>query len=83
MQQAFDLSIVLPMYQPKHGWQHQLLSNIQDVKNHLPLNLSVQFIIVNDGNENDHLLCLFDVIQQSYPFIFFAAIKRIKEKVML
>lgn len=80
MQQAFDLSIVLPMHLPKHGWELQLLSNIQEVMNHLPEGLSVEFVIVNDGNEREDLLSIFDVVSQSFPFIIFYSYKENRGK---
>lgn len=80
MQPAFDLSIVLPMYLPKPGWELQFLSNIQEVQNHLPIGLSIEFVIVNDGNESEDLLSIFDVISQSYPFIIFYSYNKNKGK---
>lgn len=60
----YDLSIVLPMYKPRAGWEKSLKENIQLLRLEFTYSVSVEFIVVNDGNESEHLLSLFDVLQQ-------------------
>ncbi|MGI8637561.1 MAG: glycosyltransferase, partial [Segetibacter sp.] len=59
------MSIVLPMCRPKQGWENCLKENMQLLDIEFNYSISIQYIIVNDGFENEHLLSLFDVIQQS------------------
>ena len=65
MRKHHHLSIVLPMYKPKTGWEKILKENMQLIDIEFNYSISIQYIIVNDGCENEHLLSLFDVIQQS------------------
>ncbi|MCW3111028.1 MAG: hypothetical protein JWQ09_5534 [Segetibacter sp.] len=65
MRNQYDLSIVLPMYKPKPGWEKNLKENMQLLDIDFNYSTSIEYIIVNDGSENEHLLSLFDVIQQS------------------
>ncbi|GEO08333.1 glycosyltransferase family 2 protein [Segetibacter aerophilus] len=65
MHNKYDLTIVLPMFKPKPGWEKSLKENMQLIDIEFNYSISIQYIIVNDGCENEHLLSLFDVIQQS------------------
>lgn len=53
------------MYKPKVGWEKSLKENMQLIDIEFNYSISIQYVIVNDGLETDHLLSLFDVIQQS------------------
>lgn len=72
----YDLSIVLPMYCPKQGWENCLKENMQLLDIEFNYSVSIEYIIVNDGNENGHLLSLFDVIQQSEDNVRFISYKQ-------
>lgn len=65
MRTHYDLSIVLPMYMPKEGWEKSVKENMQLLDIEFNYSISIEYIIVNDGFENEHLSSLFDVIQQS------------------
>ncbi|MDQ6812191.1 MAG: glycosyltransferase family 2 protein [Bacteroidota bacterium] len=65
MRKRYDLSIVLPMYKPKAGWEKSLKENMQLLDIEFNYSISIEYVLVNDGFENEHLLSLFDVIQQS------------------
>jgi dolichyl-phosphate beta-glucosyltransferase len=65
MRHRYNLTIVLPMCKPKPGWEKSLKENMQLIDIEFNYSISIQYIIVNDGFENEHLLSLFDVIQQS------------------
>jgi dolichyl-phosphate beta-glucosyltransferase len=67
---SFNLAIVLPICKPKVGWPAVLISNIQDVQKTLP-GVAIQFIVVNDGYETPQLLSLFEILNETYPFIHF------------
>lgn len=71
MRKQYDLSIVLPMYKPKAGWEKSLKENMQLLDIEFNYSINIQYIIVNDGFENEHLLSLFDVIQQSEQNVTF------------
>ncbi|MDB5246809.1 MAG: hypothetical protein JWQ40_1203 [Segetibacter sp.] len=64
MVKKYELSIVLPMYHPKPGWESLLKENIQLLRIEFNYAVSIEFIVVNDGNESEHVLSLFDVLQQ-------------------
>src|SRR5689334_9534884 len=80
MRNRYDLSIVLPMYKPKFGWEKSLRENIQLLDIEFNYSISIEYIIVNDGNENEHLLSLFDVIHQAEKNIRFISYKENKGK---
>jgi dolichyl-phosphate beta-glucosyltransferase len=65
MRKKHQLTIVLPMYRPKPGWENCLKENMQLLDIEFNYSISIEYIIVNDGCENEHLLSLFDVIQQA------------------
>lgn len=65
MRKHCHLSIVLPMYKPKAGWEKSLKENMQLLDIEFNYSISIEYIIVNDGAETEHLLSLFDVIHQS------------------
>ncbi|MCW3082547.1 glycosyltransferase family 2 protein [Segetibacter sp.] len=65
MSDQYDLTIVLPMFKPRLGWEKSLKENIQLIDIEFNYSISIQYIVVNDGGENEHLLSLFDVIQES------------------
>ncbi|HSU49995.1 MAG TPA: glycosyltransferase family 2 protein [Segetibacter sp.] len=75
MHTTYDLSIVLPMYRPKQGWENSLKENMQLLDIEFNYSISIQYIIVNDGFENEHLLSLFDVVQQSEANVKFISYK--------
>jgi dolichyl-phosphate beta-glucosyltransferase len=75
MRTHYDLSIVLPMYKPKPGWEESLKENMRQIDVEFQHSISIQYIIVNDGCENEHLLSLFDVIQQSISNVKFISYK--------
>lgn len=75
MPKHYDLSIVLPMCRPRAGWEKNLKENIQMLDIEFNYAISIEYIIVNDGFENEHLLSLFDVIQQSERNIKFISYK--------
>lgn len=76
MRKTHDLSIVLPMYRPKLGWESCLKENMQLLDIEFNYSISIEYIIVNDGAENDHLLSIFDVIQQSEPNVRFISYEK-------
>jgi dolichyl-phosphate beta-glucosyltransferase len=63
------------MYRPKTGWEKSLKENMQFIDIEFNYSISIQYIIVNDGDENEHLLSLFDVIQQSERNVRFISYK--------
>src|SRR4051812_25692801 len=71
MHSRFNLSIVLPMYQPRPGWEKSLKENIELLDREFNYSVKIQYIIVNDGGENEHLLSLFDVIHEAKDNIRF------------
>jgi dolichyl-phosphate beta-glucosyltransferase len=80
MHPDYDLSIVLPMHRPKQGWEKNLKENMQLIDLEFNYSLSIQYIIVNDGHENEHLLSLFDVIQQGEHNVSFISYKENRGK---
>jgi cellulose synthase/poly-beta-1,6-N-acetylglucosamine synthase-like glycosyltransferase len=52
------------MYRPKQGWESYLKENMQLLRSEFNYAVSIEFIVVNDGNESEHLLSLLDVLQQ-------------------
>jgi dolichyl-phosphate beta-glucosyltransferase len=64
MDKKYDLSIVLPMYKPKQGWENCLKENMQLLRLEFNYAVSIEFIVVNDGSESQHLLSLLEVLQQ-------------------
>ena len=44
-----NLSIVLPCYNPKPGWHLELYKHYQAIKTHLPADLKIEIIVVDDG----------------------------------
>lgn len=75
MPKQYDLTIVLPMYKPKSGWEKSLKENIQLLDIEFNYAVKIQYIVVNDGTEDEHLLSLFDVIRQSEKNIWFISYK--------
>ena len=75
MRKRYDLSIVLPMYKPKAGWEKSLKENMQLLDIEFNYSISIQYIVVNDGFENEHLLSLFDVIQEAESNVTFISYK--------
>ena len=59
------------MYKPQSGWEKTLKANIQSLENEFTSSVKIEYIIVNDGFENDHLLSLFDVIEDAQNNIRF------------
>jgi dolichyl-phosphate beta-glucosyltransferase len=76
----YDLSIVLPMFKPKPGWEKNLRENIQLLDIEFNYSISIEYILVNDGFENEHLLSLFEVIQEGERNIRFISYKENKGK---
>lgn len=75
MRKQYDLTIVLPMYMPKPGWEKNLKENMQLLDIEFNYSVKIQYIIVNDGLENQHLLSLFEVIQESEKNVQFISYK--------
>lgn len=75
MHPKYDLTIVLPMYRPKAGWENNLKQNIQLIDIEFSYSVSIEYIIVNDGFENGHLLSLFDVLHDAHPNVKFVSYK--------
>ncbi len=71
MVHLYDLSVVLPMYQSKQGWELQLIDNIKTINKQLGDATVIEFIVVNDGGEIEQLSNLFDVVRDSHPNIKF------------
>ena len=80
MRSGFNLSIVLPMYKPRLGWEKNLKENIDLIDIEFNESIKIEYIVVNDGGENEHLLSLFDVIQQAKNNIRFISYKENKGK---
>src|SRR4051812_24589445 len=80
MRSNFDLSIVLPMYKPKRDWQESLQENMQLLEIEFNNEIQIEYLIVNDGAENEHLLSLFDVIQESVKNVRFISYKENRGK---
>jgi glycosyltransferase involved in cell wall biosynthesis len=76
MHPQFDLSIVLPMYKPKPGWEKSLKENMQLLDIEFNFSIAIEYIVVNDGFENERLLNLFDVFQQSEVNVKFISYHR-------
>lgn len=53
------------MCRPKQGWEKCVKENMQLLDIEFNYSTSIEYVIVNDGFENEHLLSLFDVIQQA------------------
>lgn len=71
MPPPFNLSVVLPMYKPKEGWERQLIDNIKALKLHLGDDVAVEFIVVNDGGETHQLSILMDRVRRACPHLKF------------
>ena len=80
MFKRYDLSIVLPMYKPEQGWEKTFKKNIEFLEREFNHAIFIEYIIVNDGYENEHLLNLFEVIQQSENNIRFISYAENKGK---
>jgi len=65
LQPPYQLAIVLPMCKPRRNWQATLINNIIEVEKALP-DVSIQFIVVNDGFENPELLIRFALLNEAY-----------------
>jgi glycosyltransferase involved in cell wall biosynthesis len=76
MHKHYDLSVVLPMYRPKSGWEYCLKENMQLIDIEFNYSISIEYIIVNDGAENEHLLSIFDIMQQSESNVKFISYEK-------
>jgi len=47
---ALNMSIVLPCYNPKPGWHFQVANQYQEIKKHLPADIQIELIVVDDGS---------------------------------
>jgi len=68
------------MYKPRLGWEKNLKENIDLIDIEFNESIKIEYIVVNDGGENEHLLSLFDVIQQAKNNIRFISYKENKGK---
>jgi len=68
------------MYKPRSGWEKTLKENIDLLYIEFNHSIKIQYIIVNDGGENEHLLSLFDVIQEAKNNITFISYKENRGK---
>jgi dolichyl-phosphate beta-glucosyltransferase len=78
--QPYNFSIVLPMCKPHFGWEADLIKNIKLLEKNFDTKVSFEVIVVNDGYENEHLLSLFDVIEDANANIRFISYKHNRGK---
>ncbi len=49
---TLNVSVVLPVYNPKPGWVTTFLLNIKELESKAPAGFSFEYIVVNDGSSN-------------------------------
>jgi dolichyl-phosphate beta-glucosyltransferase len=68
-----QVCIILPLYKPKRGWIETFLKDLNELKTHLPADISLKYIVVHDGPADASMISAFKTICESFQNIVFTS----------
>ncbi|MBO9619722.1 MAG: glycosyltransferase family 2 protein [Niabella sp.] len=61
-----NVSVVLPLYKPKGNWQLAFTANVKELNEVMSPNVSIEYIVVNDGTDDTDIRDFFSGLQTQY-----------------